>query len=570
MTVLAFFAFLSGIVTILSPCILPVLPIVLSGSIGGKSKPKGIVLGFIVSFSFITLALSALVQTLSIPPDLLRNIAVIVIFAFGLTLALPPLQRRFEGLASRLVPSRPVAKGTGFRGGLAVGMSLGLLWAPCVGPIMASVITLAVSRHVDGGAVIIIASYALGTSLPLFAVMTGGRKLLHRFSGLTSRTAGIQRLFGIIMMITALAISLGGDRRLQTLVLQAFPHYGTGLTTFEQLDIVQEALQQRRDSSQEAEGFTWDDPPRKGRTGRYGEAPPLIAEGPWFNTPEPLDMEGLRGKVVLVDFWTYSCINCVRTLPYLRQWYDRYAESGLEVVGVHSPEFPFERNRSNLAKAIEDLGVSWPVVMDNSFAQWRAYGNRYWPAHFFIDAEGTIRYFHFGEGAYEESEEVIRTLLKEAGHEIEKTAARYEETGSGDLTPETYLGYRRASGFLSPVQQDAEASYGFAGAPGSGEWSLEGEWTIRNDFIELRGKGGLELGFLAKDVFLVIEPLSEECSLTVEVDGKPGGDTPDVTGGMLRPRESRLYHLTELDEVGDHILSIRMKGELRLFAFTFG
>ena len=572
MTLLVFFAFLSGIVTILSPCILPVLPIVLTGSIGGKSKPFGVVTGFIASFSFFTLVLSALVQTLDIPVNTLRIVAVVIIVTFGLTMIVPRLHLVFDRLMSRLVGSRGSSQKNGFSGGFLTGVSLGLVWTPCVGPIMASVITLAVSQQVDGGAVLIIAAYSLGTAIPMFAVMVGGRKLLVRFPRLSAKGAGIQRIFGVIMIIAGLMIGVGADRRFQSFVLELFPNYGTGLTLFENSDSVREAIDSRRTETSGGELFTWENAPRNGVPGDYGKAPPIIAEGPWINTDHPLSLEDLKGKVVLIDFWTYSCVNCVRTIPYLRTWYEKYAEEGLVIIGVHTPEFPFERNEGNVKRAVRDLDVTWPVVLDNNFAQWNAYHNRYWPAHFFIDSTGRIRYFQFGEGSYEEAEEVIRALLGEAGSNLKEAPRNIPApTETGRRTPEVYLGYERAKGFLSdaPVP-DKLTRFSLASEEKPGQWSLEGEWIIRNDFIEIDGSGKLELGFEGKDIFLVVEPRGSGSSFTVEIDGKLAGDTVDVQGGVLNPRESRLYHLASFGEPGEHTLILSIEGHVRLYTFTFG
>lgn len=245
MMVLSFFAFLSGIVTILSPCILPVLPIILSGSVGGKRKPLGVVLGFIFSFSLFTLLLSTLVQALSVPPDTLRAVAVAVIIIFGAVLVIPPLQKGFELLASRAVSRTKNKQHSGFGGGLLVGSSLGMLWTPCVGPIMASVISLAVSQQVDGGSVVIVLAYSAGTSIPMFGIMAGGRKLLNRFPKLTANTGKIQRVFGVIMIVAGLSIAAGADRSFQTMILEAFPNYGSGLTSFEENDLIKRALDKR-------------------------------------------------------------------------------------------------------------------------------------------------------------------------------------------------------------------------------------------------------------------------------------------------------------------------------------
>jgi len=404
MIILAFFAFLSGIVTILSPCILPVLPIVLSGTVGGKKKPVGIVIGFIISFSLFTLVLSALVQTFSISADTLRIVAVVIIVFFGITLMIDKLQIALENLLSKVARTKGASKRDGFLGGVMTGFSLGLVWTPCVGPIMASIISLAVSQQVDGGSIIIVAAYSLGTAIPMFAIMAGGRKLLNRFPKLISKTKEIQRFFGVIMIAAGLMIGFGADRSFQTFILKVFPNYGTGLTTFEQGELVQNALNSRNETDGVIDGFDWSITPQPAQVSTYGAAPNLIAKGPWLNTEMPLSMEDLKGKVVLIDFMTYSCINCVRTIPHLRELYEDYEKYGLEIVAIHSPEFSFERNVDNVKKAIDELNITWPVVLDNDFSQWNSYNNRYWPAQFFIDGTGEIRYFHFGEGSYDEAE----------------------------------------------------------------------------------------------------------------------------------------------------------------------
>ena len=563
--ILAFFAFLSGIVTILSPCILPVLPIILSGSVGGKRKPLGVVTGFVFSFSLFTLILSTVVQSLQIPPETLRLIAVIIIIVFGLVLLIPFLQKQFELLASRLFSRKKASNKNGFGGGLLVGASLGLLWTPCVGPIMASVISLAVSQQVDGGAVIIIIAYSAGTALPMMGVMLSGRKLLARFPKLSSSTGRIQRIFGAVMIIVGLSVGFGLDRKFQTAILTAFPNYGTGLTSFENSKLVRDALSKR-------DNMSIDNEPRDGKLEDFGPAPEILTDGRWFNTEEPLTMDKLKGKVVLIDFWTYSCVNCVRTLPYLRAWHKAYADDGLVIIGVHSPEFAFERDAGNLLKAIDDLGVTWPVVQDNSFDQWRAYNNRYWPAHYFIDAEGTIRYFHFGEGEYETSEQVIRKLLEEAGHSTEARAETVMQVEIESRTPELYLGYQRTFGFLSEYTKvdDVKVTYSFSEKPENGEWNLQGHWIIRKDFIETDSNGSLELGFNAGDVYLVIEPVSEDTSVKVLIDGIPAAGTADSESGVIYPDKSRLYHLAELTEAGPHVLRLITEGKIRFYAFTFG
>ncbi len=574
MMILAFFAFLSGIVTILSPCILPVLPIILSGTVGGKRKPVGIVIGFIISFSLFTLALSALVQTFSISAETLRYVAVAIIVTFGITLMIPKLQLVLENFLSKVARTKGSSNRNGFFGGVMTGLSLGLVWTPCVGPIMASVISLAVSQQVDGGAVIIVAAYSLGTSIPMFAIMAGGRKLLNRFPKITGKTKEIQRFFGVIMIAAGLMIGFGADRTFQTFILKVFPNYGTGLTGFEQGDLVQEALNSRDSNGDLIDGYNWSIALEPAEISNYGKAPELIAKGPWINTEEDISMESLKGKVVLIDFMTYSCINCVRTIPHLREIYDRYEEYGLEIIAVHSPEFPFERNEDNVREAIADLKINWPVVLDNDFSQWNEYNNRYWPAQFFIDGEGDIRYFHFGEGGYDEAEQVIRTLLQENGAQLDilDNISTSNEI-LGQRTPEIYLGYTRSKYFASNEETFDRDSLTFFEKEEYlevGQWTIGGEWIIRNDFIEIEGDGELELLFEGKDLFIVIEPINDDSVITVEINGNKPQDTADVVNGVLKPNSSRLYHLGSFTDSYEKLLKLKISGHVRLFTFTFG
>jgi thiol-disulfide isomerase/thioredoxin len=481
----------------------------------------------------------------------------------------------------------------GFWSGVVVGLSLGLIWTPCVGPIMASVISLALTQHVDGGSVSITLAYTLGTSIPMLGVMLGGRALLNRVPALTRNAGRIQKVFGALMIVIGVAIGLGWDRQFQTFILRALPGYGSGLTAIEKAPPVQSALKTRQPSPSyamkaQAEAGVFQAPevaPSNGILGDYGAAPPFLTNGTWFNTEGlsaapgqtsmggsmPLMLESLRGKVVVVDFWTYSCVNCVRTLPYLKAWYDAYKDKGLVIVGVHTPEFEFEKSTANVARAIHELGVTWPVVQDNDYVLWSAYANQYWPAHYFIDAKGRVRYFHFGEGEYDVSEKVIQALLKEAGTNVGGIVSR-PDTLIEAQTPETYLGYDRVKGFASAVSPvaDTPVEYKPARQPGNGEWNLTGTWTITPQYVLPATTGTLQLGFDSRNVFLVVEPVDNGGSISVFVDDKPGRDTVDVKNGALAPRESRMYQLVGLASAGPHLLRLEVKGRVRLFAFTFG
>lgn len=648
MAVLIGFAFLSGVITILSPCILPILPAILSGGVsGGKARPFGIVTGFIASFVLFTLSLSAIVQATGLSPEIPRYFAVVILVLFGIVMIVPALRNRFElgvsGIVARSkglqttpvviggaqktaagtmsagsVASLPTSAGQGgsqsvetarpkrlvdYSSGLIMGLGLGIVWTPCVGPIMASVISLAVGSKIDAGAVLITIAYALGTAIPMLAVMLGGKALVTKAPWLLKRSDAIQKVFGVLMILVAVAVLFGWERQFQNAVLTAAPGYGSGLTAIEDNEHVRQAIAERNDTSnasgsaaggtmsvsggQAAAGAVFSGAGSTrlfgGLTGDYGLAPQLIAEGPWINSP-PLDMASLKGKVVVVDFWTYSCVNCVRTLPYLKSWYETYKDQGLVVIGVHSPEFAFERELANVKRASEELGVTWPVVLDNNFAQWRSYGNNYWPAHYFIDATGKVRYFHFGEGEYATSEQVIRKLLAEAGYKPSNAQVLTDDPAlSFGNTPETYIGSARAERFeSSPALKDGDAVYKAPTALNPNAWSLSGNWYVDPQFSSPNGNGVLELSFDAKDVYMVIAPDAASAGtgkdvapgaakpIRILVDGKAAADTVDVKNGMLRVDSSRMYHLLKMDSGGKHLLRIESPKGYRFFAFTFG
>lgn len=583
MLLLIIFAFLAGIVTVLSPCILPVLPIVLSGSVtGGKKRPFGIMTGFVLSFTFFTLFLSTIVQATGVSADLLRNFSIVIIGLFGIFLIFPQAQGLFEKLFQHLSRFTPTQAGDGFGSGLAVGMSLGLLWTPCVGPILAAIISLALSGTVTGSAVLITLAYALGTALPMTAVIYGGRNLLTRIPGLLEHTAHIQRGFGVIMILTAMAIFMNWDRQFQTWVLTQFPAYGTGLTKFEEIDIVRQQLDRLRPEDMKMKPEDMGKPLFEMQTEEHrslpilGTAPEIIPGGEWYNT-EPFTLAELQAqeKVVLIDFWTYSCINCIRTLPYLKDWHEKYAEQGLVIVGVHAPEFEFEKNAQNVAEAIEDFALQYPVVQDNDFATWRAYNNRYWPAKYLIDKQGNVRYTHFGEGKYTETENAIRELLDESP--LETTAE--EASTNRHQTPETYLGYLRAQSYVQGEQlrPDATTDLEARGILPEDSVELDGEWFLAEEYVVAREDGAtLSLNFLGSQVYLVMD--TEDASphqVRILLDGEPLPEkyyTDDMDDeGVITVDSAKKYDIVDLGEdYGRHTVTLEFEEGVQAFAFTFG
>ena len=574
------FALFGGIVTILSPCILSILPIVLSGSVtGGKQRPWGVIAGFIASFTFFTLFLSAIVKATNISADALRALSVIIIAGFGVSLLVPVFQALMEQLFSRLTRLMPQTGTTrsDFFGGVLIGASLGLLWTPCVGPILASIITLAAASKVTADTILITLAYTTGTAIPLLAITYGGRSLLTKNPWLVSNTNRIQKGFGILMILTAITIYFQIDRKFQTYILKQFPSYGVGLTKLENNTAVQNALQQLRDPSQKKE------PSMKTNLfeSDLGNAPELIPGGKWFNVgpaSESLSMKSFRGQVILVDFWTYTCINCIRTLPYLKSWHDKYKDKGLIIIGVHTPEFEFEKNPDNVARAIKDFGLTYPVMQDNDFATWNAYKNHYWPAKYLVDKDGKIRYTHFGEGDYDETETKIQELLKESGSLTEEMPVDNPTYRVQARTPETYLGNWRIANIASPetIRQDVSTDYSIPISIPSNYFALGGTWTVGYEYARPAPKAKLSFRFDAAEVFLVMRPKTKGVAggFRVILDGKPlsvDNAGEDVKNGVVKVDVDRLYKLIKLTAAGEHTLELEfLDGTIEVYAFTFG
>ncbi|HEY6550017.1 MAG TPA: redoxin domain-containing protein, partial [Solirubrobacterales bacterium] len=490
MALLMLFGFVAGAGTALSPCVLPVLPIALSaGATGGRRRPLGIVVGLAVSFTFATVGLVYVISALGLPNDLLRKLAIGVLLAFGVTLMIPPLAARVEAWLSRFASRAGVAGGggDGFWSGTAIGASLGLVYAPCAGPILAGVIVVSASQPFTGGRLAVALSYGIGSAVVLYFLMLGGRRLV---APLARRGAGLQVAMGAVMVVVALAMLGNYDAKFQSKIASDLPSFLVNPTEgLENTASARTALNDvRGESPHGVGGVAASAPqPKTGANGQtslpvLGTAPEFVGNQRWFNTPgnRPLTLSSLRGRVVLVDFWTYSCINCLRTLPYLTAWDRTYGKDGLTIVGVHSPEFPFEKEASNVEEAIERNGIEYPVAQDNELATWNAYGNQYWPAEYFIDAQGRVRFAHFGEGEYGEKEKVIRELLAEAGKAPGGGSAPVSAVAPSPTvtTPEPYLGAARAERFVNPMLSPGSHDFGSPAAPPDNEFAYRGRWRI--------------------------------------------------------------------------------------------
>ncbi len=589
MALLIIFGFVAGAATAVSPCVVPVLPIALSaGATGGHRKPLGVVTGLVFSFTFVLFALVYVIDALGLPNDLLRNIAIVVLFAFGIVLLIPPLAARVEAFGQRFTSRVGVRKGgDGFWPGVGLGLSLGVLYAPCAGPILAAVLTASASQSFNAGRLAVVIAYAIGSAIVLYGLMLGGRKLA---APLARRSGAFQMAMGAIMVLVAFAMWQNYDLKFQSNVVATLPSFlRNPAEGIEKSHTAQVALAEIRGGSGHGLGIK----AQELESGRnhskltaeeeetvpledIGTAPEFVDTQDWFNTPgdKPLTMKGLRGKVVLIDFWTYSCINCIRTLPYLNAWNKRYAKDGLVIVGVHTPEFPFEREASNVEEAIKTDGIEYPVVQDNEMGTWDAYENLYWPAEYYVDARGQVRYADFGEGDYGKKEQVIRELLTEAGDPPGKelSGAHGMAAEPGVTTPESYLGSERAEDFTNGLIKPGRQTFNLE-KPGPNELSYGGEWKIEEQPVTA-GKGArLDLDFGARRVYLVLGSPGRPRRVKVMLDGKPiaaADDGSDVHNGYVKVTGERLYNLVELPKVEHHVLELVPEEGVQGYAFTFG
>ena len=547
MLILLFFAFISGLVTILAPCIWPLLPIVLSASAtGGKTKPLGITVGIAISFAVFTLFISVLIKLFHLDPDAIRLFAVAVIIFLGITLLIPSLSAKLEAWVSRL--SSRFANfqnlGNGFWGGLVTGLSLGIVWSPCAGPILATIATLAATTAVSGQLVLITVVYVIGVGIPLFLFAVAGNLLFTKSRFLNQYLGRIQQVFGVIMILTALAIYTNYDKVLQVKLLDAFPSYTNLLTKFETTDTVTKQLDVLKGTKEQM------------NNPKLYRASDFVGISHWLNLPagrQALTIADLKGKVVLVDFWTYTCINCIRTLPHVVNWYDKYHDKGLVIIGVHTPEFEFEKKTENVAAALKQYGIKYPVAQDNDYATWNAYANHYWPAKYLIDKEGYVRYTHFGEGEYDQTEKVIQDLL---GISM-GTSSLTDQTPTIRTTPETYVGSSRSS-FQS---QSPNPTLNF--------FYLGGDWQVMDEYATANKGAYLEEHFFADKVFLVMRPPLPvgglgRATVKVFLDGK--------LVNTLTIDTDKLYTLIDLQgNPGDHLLRLEFPTHgIQLYAFTFG
>ena len=581
-------AYLGGVLTIVSPCILPVLPFVFART-GQPFMKSGLplVAGMAVTFALVA-SLAAVGGGWVVQVNQYgRWLALLFVALFGLTLLLPRLAERLTrplvAAGSRLseaagADARP-RPGASF----LIGVATGLLWAPCAGPILGLLLTGAALQGASIATTLLLLAYAAGAATSLAVALLLGGKVFAAMKRSIGAGEWVRRGLGAAMLAGVAAIALGLD----TGILARVSTASTG--GLEQALVGRLAGKSPNNSGamMAAGGAMKMSAKAPGALPIEGNLPPLDGAVQWLNSP-PLTAQALKGKVVLVDFWTYSCINCLRTLPYVKAWAEKYRDQGLVVIGVHAPEFAFERDVGNVTKAMKDLGINYPVAIDNDYKIWRAFNNEYWPAHYFADAQGRIRYHHFGEGEYAESERVIQQLLREAGaSKVADGLITADATGvqlAPDMnevqSPETYVGYQRAEHFVpqTGLVPDKVSAYSTPAQLALNDWGLDGQWNVGSErAISSAPASRIVYRFHARDLHLVLGPGADgkPVRFKVLIDGKAPGDAhgtdvaPDGSGSVT---EQRLYQLVRQNGgVTDRTFSIEfLDPGVSAYAFTFG
>ncbi|MEU6174600.1 cytochrome c biogenesis protein DipZ [Streptantibioticus parmotrematis] len=579
MIVLVLIGLLGGLITAVSPCVLPVLPVVfLAGGPGaatgakaqadpegdsGQDDPSGrrnrrpyaVVAGLVVSFSFFTLAGTTIISALGLPDGILRYVGLAMLVLLGLGLVFPPLERLLERPFARLPQRRVNKEGSAF----ALGLGLGLLYVPCAGPVLAAITVAGAQGRISTRIVALTVAFAVGTAVPLLVFALAGRGVARRVGAFRRRARVFRVAGGAVMIVLACALAFN----LTDVLQRALPDYTAA---------AQNKVEDSQTARQQLSGLTDNSNKLLSRCEDgvdqlrdCGPAPAFAGISQWLNTPggRPLSIKELHGKVVLVDFWTYSCINCQRALPNVEAWDRAYRADGLQVIGVHSPEFTFEKSASNVADAVKKLGVRYPVALDNQLTTWNNYRNQYWPAQYLIDSDGTVRYLTFGEGRYSQTEDLIRTLLQQAHPHLSlppKTTSHYTPVPT-DTTPETYLSTQRIDRYVgTPLVEARPERYHAPAQLPSGGISLNGTWTTTYEDFTAGPGARIDLSFQAAKVYLV---LGGHGPVKVLLDGRLLR-TVQVSGAPT------LYTLADLGGPHHGLLQVEPAQGVQAYDFTFG
>jgi cytochrome c biogenesis protein CcdA/thiol-disulfide isomerase/thioredoxin len=590
MLTLALIGLIGGLITGISPCILPVLPVIFfsgarsaagastaSGAtmepapqespssvavldaerpLSERTAPYRVIAGLVLSFSVVTLAGAALLSLVHVRQDAIRWLALVALIAIGLGLIFPRFEQLLERPFSRIPQKHLNTRGNGF----GLGLALGVLYVPCAGPVLAAIVVAGAST-IGANTVVLTGTFAVGAALPLLLFALAGRRVAERVSAFRRRQREIRTAAGIVTILLAFALVFDLPAALQ----RAIPDYTSALqhklggddTIREKLNlggIVNDQNQQLSNCSNGAPELE-----------SCGPAPDIKGITDWLNTPgdKPIDLRSLRGRVVLIDFWAYSCINCQRAIPHVVGWYQAYKNNGFEVIGVHTPEYAFEKVTTNVAAGAADLGITYPVALDNSYSTFTNYRNRYWPAEYLVDAGGTVRHIKFGEGDYAGTEKLIRQLLVDAdrGTRLPPPVDAADNTPAPGLTPETYFGVGKVVNFAGGgVYDQGSATFNYPPAQPVDTFALSGQWSLDyQGATPDSNDSGIKLNYHAKNVYLVVGGTG---SISVTRDGK--STVLPVSG----PPTS--HQIVADDRVATETLEVRPSQGLQVYSFTYG
>jgi cytochrome c biogenesis protein CcdA/thiol-disulfide isomerase/thioredoxin len=566
MVSIALIGLIGGLITGISPCILPVLPVIFFSGTQGKddaaepgdggvavavkpkrdvSRPYRVIGGLVLSFSIVTLAGSALLSLLHLPQDAIRWVALVALVAIGLGLIFPRFEEVLERPFAR-IPQKQIAARTN---GFGLGLTLGVLYVPCAGPVLAAIVVAGATANIGLPIIILTVAFAVGTAVPLLFFALAGQRVAERVNAFRRHQRGIRITAGIVTILLAVALVFN----LPAVLQRAVPDYTHSL---------EDKLGHNKDLQKQLGGIVNDQ--NKDLANCYdqsdklqscGQAPDLKGINAWFNTPgnAPIDLNSLHGKVVLIDFWAYSCINCQRAIPHVQGWYKAYSDKGFEVIGVHTPEYAFEKVTSNVEKGAADLGITYPVALDNSYSTWTNYRNQYWPAEYLIDANGAVRHIKFGEGDYNGTEKLIRELIGNAhnGVALPPAVDAPDTTPQGGLTPETYFGVGKVVNYAGTGTYDeGRSTFSLPQKLPDDSFALQGPWQLDYQGATADGDASsIDLNYRAKNVYIVVGGTGnlivtrDGKTTTVPVDGPPQAhqiaDGKDVTRGSLQVRPSQ-------------------------------
>ncbi|CAN7374285.1 cytochrome c biogenesis protein DipZ [Mycolicibacterium frederiksbergense] len=574
MTLIAI-GFLGGLITGISPCILPVLPVIFfsgtqTGSpaaaepgavatapaLSSRLRPYLVIAGLVLSFSIVTLVGSALLSLLNLPQDTIRWVALVALVAIGLGLIFPQFEALLEKPFSRL-PQKQFGSGNG---GFGLGLALGVLYVPCAGPVLAAIVVAGATGTIGADIIALTLAFAVGAALPLLFFALAGRRVAERVAAFRRRQREIRLFAGVVTILLAVALVFN----LPAVLQRAIPDYTAALQEQvggeeqlrEQLNLGGLVNEQNAELSNCTNGAP--------ELESCGTAPDIRGITTWLNTPggAPVDLKSLRGKVVLIDFWAYSCINCQRATPHLVDWYDAYRDRGFEVIGVHTPEYAFEKEEANVVSGAKDLGITYPIAMDNAFSTWTNYRNRYWPAHYLIDKQGVVRHIKFGEGDYATTERLIRRLLSD-GDEAALPAAteRSDSTPTAPTTPETYFSVGKVVNYGGTgVYDEGTHTFDFPAQLAEDRFALRGPWALDYQGVTAQADGAaIKLNYHARNVYLVVGGTG---TVRVNRDG--------VTTELAVSGPPNMRQIIADDNDGAGTVEVAFDEGLQAFSFTYG